>query len=114
MLAKCGLISDCWNSISIGAIVLQASCRLANTLRSTMWMMRCSVAVNSRPSIFAWRPTPPKKLSTVANTSFGSSTTSAVPRSGLIFTRFRLVGTCSVVHVLAELLHLDGLNGDLR
>src|SRR6185437_8875686 len=54
-------------------------------------MMRCSVAVNSRPSILACRPVPPKKLSTTANTILGSSTMSAVPRNGLILTSLNLV-----------------------
>ena len=77
-------------------------------------MMRCSVAVNSRPSILACRPVPPKKLSTTANTSFGSSTISAVPRNGLIFTRFRLVGTCSVCTYSLNFLTSTGLHGDFR
>src|SRR6185503_359502 len=93
--AKCGLTSELMYSMSRRATCDQASCRSPNTYLSTMWMMRCSVAVNSRPSILAKRPTPPKKLSTAANTSFGSRTISPVPRSGRNFTILRFVGTAS-------------------
>ena len=79
-----------------------------------MWMMRCSVAVNSRPSILACRPVPPKKLSTTANTNFGSSTISAVPRNGLIFTRLRFVGTCRVWTYSLNFLISTGSDGDFR
>src|SRR3990167_3285386 len=43
----------------------------------------------------AWRPSPPKKLSTSLNTSLASRINRPVTRSGFIFTRFRLVGTYS-------------------
>ena len=57
-------------------------------------MMRCSVWVKSRPSTRVWkRPSPPNRLSTSKNTRPGSNTISAVPRSGFMWIRFRLVGT---------------------
>src|SRR3546814_10223931 len=75
---------------------LQPSCRSANTLRSSSWITRISVGVNSRPSILVGRrPSPPKKLSTTVNTRRGSNTHSAVPRNGLTRIRLRLVGTNS-------------------
>ena len=95
MLAKFGLISEFRYSRSMFAIGCQASFMSVKAPRSSMCTTRISVAVNSRPSILACRPTPPKKLSTMANTSFGSSTNSAVPRSGLILTRLRLMGSAS-------------------
>ncbi|MNU07242.1 hypothetical protein D3C72_2527360 [compost metagenome] len=57
-------------------------------------MMRCSVLVNSRPSFLVTkRPSPPNRLSTTMNTRLGGNTTSAVPRSGFMAIRLRLVGT---------------------
>jgi hypothetical protein len=77
-------------------------------------MMRCSVGVKSRPSTRVWkRPSPPNMLSTTRNTRFGSSTISPVPRSGLAWIRFRLVGYHQVADELAVLLHLDRAHRDL-
>ena len=72
-------------------------------------MMRYSVAVNSRPSIFACRPVPPKNWSTMAKTSLGSSTMNPIPRQGWIFTMFRLVGRCREYMYSLNFLILIGL-----
>ena len=114
MLAKCGLISEFRYSMSSRATCDHASFTSANTCFSSMWMTRVSVAVNSRPSIFAKRPLPPKKLSTTANTNFGSSTTRPVPRSGRILHEVQARRHVQRVHVLAELLHLDRRDRDFR
>ena len=53
MLAKLGLISELRYSRSIFAIGVQASFMSAKALRNSMWTTRISVAVKSRPSIFA-------------------------------------------------------------
>src|SRR5688572_3748222 len=95
MPAKLGLISELRYSTSMSAMGVHASFMSAKAPRRNMWMTRISVAENSRPSILVCRPTPPKKLSTMVNTSFGSSTNSAVPRSGLILQRLRLMGSAS-------------------
>ncbi len=82
--------------MSTGITGAQASARSAKVCLSSSWITRISVGVNSRPSMRVWYlPMPPKKLSTQVNTSRGSNTTIAVPRSGFIFTRLRLFGTCS-------------------
>ena len=73
----------------------QASRMSLNAARSSIWITRISVGANSRPSAFCWRPVPPKKLSTTANTSAGSSANSALPRSGLMRIRLRLLGSAS-------------------
>src|SRR5690606_8925141 len=96
MLAKCGLISELMYSNSTFMTGAQASTRSAKVWRSSSWITRISVTVNSRPSMrVGYRPSPPKKLSTTANTSFGSNTIRPMPRSGLKRIRLRLVGTYS-------------------
>ena len=67
---------------------------LTNTTSSSRWMMRCSVAVKSRPPAGECsRPLPPNMLSITRNTSDGSITNRQWPRSGGIITMLRLVGT---------------------
>src|SRR6478672_7604604 len=96
MLAKCGLTSEFMYSNSTGITGAHASTMSAKVCFRSSWMTRISVGVESRPSMRVWNlPVPPKKLSTVVKTRRGSNTTSAVPRSGFIFTRLRLFGTCS-------------------
>src|SRR5579859_7143446 len=94
MLANCGLISELRYSKLSASTGAQASDIAANSSVSMIWMTRFSVGVKSRPSMRAWkRPSPPKKLSITVKTRRGSITTSAVPRSGLMRTRLRLLGT---------------------
>ncbi len=95
MLAMAGLTSELTYSKFISSTACQASFRSTKACSSTIRTTRSSVGVNSRPSILAWRPSPPKKLSTSLNTNLASRMNSAVPRSGFIFTRLRLVGTYS-------------------
>ena len=81
--------------MSMAATGAQASRMSLKAERSNIWITRISVGANSRASADCWRPVPPKKLSTTLNTSFGSSANSAVPRSGLMRTRLRLLGSAS-------------------
>ena len=90
--------------------------RIRRTRRCSMrWMMRCSVGVKSRPSTRVWkRPSPPNRLSTTRNTSVGSKTNSALPRSGLTCTRLRLVGTTRLRTNSLYLMRPHRAHRDLR
>ena len=94
MLANCEFISE---RIYLKLILNTGSHALlysVKTMLSKPWIMRCSVAVKSRPSTRVWkRPSPPNKLSTTKNTKLGSKTKSDVPRKGCAKTKFKLVGT---------------------
>src|SRR5690349_17252480 len=73
------------------------------------WMMRCSVGVKSRPSTRMWkRPAPPNIVSTLRNTSAGSITSTALPRSGFAWMMLRLVGTARLRRNSLYLITLTG------
>ena len=57
-------------------------------------MMRCSVAEKSRPSMrVGYLPAPPNSASITAKISCGSQTMRPRPRSGLMLTMLKFVGT---------------------
>jgi hypothetical protein len=94
MLANWVFISERTYSNFSGYTGAQAFWYSSKTTPRMPWMMRCSVAVKSRPSTRVWkRPSPPNMLSTTRKTRFGSNTIRPVPRSGLAWIRLRLVGT---------------------
>ncbi len=113
MLAKLGLISECRYSMSMGVTPDQASRRSAKAFFRISWMIRFSVAVNSRPSILV---VPAVAAEEVVHhrehqLRVDHHQARAAQRADLDEVQARR--HVQRVHVFVELLHLDGVDRDL-